>query len=72
MSIYRNEKGKEEILLLHNKQLKRLSTPYSARGSLRLLVIHILLKQEIWRDHLYLYFMEEMQQLHIICWRVIF
>lgn len=31
MSIYRNEKGKEEILLLYNQQLKRLSTPYSDR-----------------------------------------
>lgn len=31
MSIYRNEKGKEEILLLYDQQLKRMSIPYSDR-----------------------------------------
>lgn len=31
MSIYKDEKGKEEIVLLYDQQLKRLSIPYSDR-----------------------------------------
>lgn len=72
MSIYRNEKGKEEILLLYNQQLKRLSTPYSDRWvSTSFGNTHLVETGNLEGSPL-LVFHGGMQQLHIICWRVIF